>query len=89
MRPLPPRLCIAAAVLFSLLVLLLGAQNAPEAPKTPVKDFSKATAYKIVRVIDGDTVVLQLDGKQTSGPPTSSGSSLRTPVNRRASGGDM
>ena len=33
------------------------------APKIPVKDFSKATAYTVERVVDGDTVVLKIDGK--------------------------
>jgi hypothetical protein len=34
-------------------------------PQVPVKDFSKATAHKVVRVIDGDTIVVSLDGKET------------------------
>jgi micrococcal nuclease len=72
MRPLHARFAITGALLFTPLVLLVGAQNTPtppatpEPPKIPAKDFSKATAYKVLRVIDGDTVVLLLDGKQTS-----------------------
>ena len=36
---------------------------APPIPEKP--DFGKATAYKVVRVIDGDTIAVGIDGKET------------------------
>jgi micrococcal nuclease len=39
----------------------LGA-DAPHEP-TPLKNFKDAKAYKVVRVIDGDTVIINIDGK--------------------------
>jgi micrococcal nuclease len=49
-----------------LLVLLLRPRTTDEpAPRVPAKDFSKATAHKVLRVIDGDTVILNLDGDET------------------------
>ena len=35
-------------------------------PQIPVKDFSGMQAYKVVRVVDGDTVILLIHGKKTS-----------------------
>ena len=35
-------------------------------PQIPIKDFSGMQAYKVVRVVDGDTVILLIQGKETS-----------------------
>ncbi len=49
-----------------LTLLLAGFVQAQEScPPIPQKDFTGATAYKVVRVIDGDTAVLLMDGKET------------------------
>jgi len=34
-------------------------------PQIPIKDFSGMQSYKVVRVVDGDTVVLLIQGKET------------------------
>jgi len=34
-------------------------------PQIPIKDFSGMQAYKVVRIVDGDTVVLLIQGKKT------------------------
>src|SRR5262245_31186132 len=47
------------------LAILLADPPETTAPKIPVKDFSKATAHRVLRVIDGDTIVISLDGKET------------------------
>ena len=50
-----------------LTLLLAGFVQAQEpSPTIPQKDFTGATAYKVVRIVDGDTVVLLMDGKETT-----------------------
>ncbi|HLD35785.1 MAG TPA: thermonuclease family protein [Planctomycetota bacterium] len=39
------------------------AESSPTGPIYPVKEFSKHSVYKIVRVVDGDTVVISIDNK--------------------------
>ncbi|MFH1007533.1 MAG: hypothetical protein V1800_08530 [Candidatus Latescibacterota bacterium] len=36
------------------------------APEIPVRDFREQPSYQVVRVVDGDTVVLLIQDKQTS-----------------------
>src|SRR5262249_8329161 len=55
---------LSLALLAFLGTVALRAQQAPT-PKLPVKDWSGAKSHKVVRVIDGDTVVISLDGKET------------------------
>jgi len=61
------RQCVLSVVLLvmvlSCLVALCADVSPFAAPKIPVKDFSKATAYTVERIVDGDTVVLKIDGK--------------------------
>jgi micrococcal nuclease len=59
--PMNSRRCLLLAVLIGVPSLLLGL--APPAPDKP--DFSKSTAHKVVRVIDGDTIAVSIDGKET------------------------
>jgi micrococcal nuclease len=54
---------LAGVLLAVPFAVLLGAPPVP--PKLPVKDFSKATACKVLRIVDGDTIVVQLNGKAT------------------------
>ena len=61
------RYLLTLAVLIALLsctsvVFCADGPQAP-APEIPVKDFSKATAYTVERIVDGDTVVVKIDGK--------------------------
>jgi len=53
------------AVLVCVPVVLLLSAPSWEPPPSPRKDFSKATAHRVVRVIDGDTIVVSIDGKDT------------------------
>ena len=57
------RLSLIAVVGLTAGLFTLAADS-PEEP-TPLKDFKDAKPYKVVRVIDGDTVIIDLDGKQT------------------------
>ncbi|MDI6732541.1 MAG: thermonuclease family protein [Planctomycetota bacterium] len=54
-------LFIIVGCLISSLVSL-ASQQPP--PKYPVKDFKEQTAYKIIRVVDGDTILLLMDNKE-------------------------
>jgi micrococcal nuclease len=55
--------CILMVGLVAVLPVVLAGQ--PQPPLIPKPDASQP-AYKVIRVIDGDTVVIDLDGKQTS-----------------------
>lgn len=59
------RLTFLGIVLFGSVgsYLLIASQN--QIPEIPEKDFNDSEAYKIVRIIDGDTVVALIDGKET------------------------
>lgn len=60
---------LAGLVSFLLLVSAPfgpAAWSANIAPSIPLKDFSTASPCEVVRVVDGDTVVLLIDGKQTT-----------------------
>ena len=48
------------------LALLVGAGLAKAAATPPSTDFSTSHAHEVVRIVDGDTVVLLLDGKSTT-----------------------
>jgi len=60
-----------ALLVFVLLVTVVTAQEqgasglVPGRP-LPAKDFTGSPTYKVVRVVDGDTVVLLVDGKKTT-----------------------
>ena len=61
MRPLHVR-----AVLLLILVLLVAfvvRAEGKRAPALPVKDWKSATAFKVPRTIDGDTIEIEQDGK--------------------------
>ncbi len=53
----------AALLLLALLCIAVSAQETPRLPKP---DFPDATAAPVARVVDGDTVVLMLDGEETT-----------------------
>ena len=57
------RLSLIAVVALTAGLFALAADT-PEEP-TPRKDFKDAKPCKVVRVIDGDTVIIDLDGKET------------------------
>jgi micrococcal nuclease len=53
--------------LLILAVLLLGvfavqARDSPTAHRIPTKDWKDPTAFKVLRIIDGDTVVIEQNG---------------------------
>ena len=56
-------LTVLIALLSCTSVVLCADDPQAAAPKIPVKDFSKATAYTVERIVDGDTVVVKIDGK--------------------------
>ncbi|MGE0479560.1 MAG: thermonuclease family protein [Phycisphaerae bacterium] len=64
------RLCAASAALASLLAVQAFAQPTPPEPAGPptpplvVRDFRETPAFKVIRVVEGDTVVLSMDGRQ-------------------------
>ncbi len=41
-------------------------ETIPPAIPFPVKDFTEYTAYKVIRIVDGDTVRIDIDGTETS-----------------------
>ena len=41
----------------------LPAESSSTAPQYPVKDLNKQSVYKVIRVVDGDTVVISIDNK--------------------------
>ncbi|MCK5118502.1 MAG: thermonuclease family protein [Candidatus Latescibacteria bacterium] len=59
---------VAAIVLILFLAGLADSSPAISAtsPQTPIKNFSGMEAYKVVRVVDGDTVILLIHGEKTS-----------------------
>ena len=60
MRPLHVR---AALLLILVVLLALTADAEDKKPAIPVKDWKNATAFKVVRIIDGDTIEVEQDGK--------------------------
>ena len=48
------RPCLVAILIGVPLTLVLAAPPETTGPRLPINDFSKSTAYKVVRVIDGD-----------------------------------
>jgi micrococcal nuclease len=64
-----PALIVSALFFVGLLALGAAGQPTQEKPRLatpptmPVKDFSKAAAYEVERIVDGDTVELKMDGK--------------------------
>lgn len=56
------------SVLSSVLIIaaLIEAQTVATIPAYPVEDFTADTAYKVLKVIDGDTVKLNYNGKATN-----------------------
>ena len=52
--------------LFSLLLLVSAIAFAAQFVPYPTEDFSQDTAYKVLDVVDGDTVKIQYDGKPTT-----------------------
>ena len=59
------RLAVSFVALCLILFLsgLVYAQKSQ--PPIPAKDFSSSIAYKVERIVDGDTVVLLMEGKKT------------------------
>jgi micrococcal nuclease len=53
-----PLLLIPIALLVAFLARAEDKKSAP-----PVKDWSKTTAFKVLRTIDGDTIEIEQDGK--------------------------
>jgi micrococcal nuclease len=60
MRPLHVR---TALLLIPVLLVAFFAHADDKKPPIPVKDWSKATAFKVLRTIDGDTIEIEQDGK--------------------------
>ncbi len=57
---------LVSLAVLALALLLAGHSLAQELqPTIPTNDFTGAPAYKVIRIIDGDTVVLSMDGKET------------------------
>jgi micrococcal nuclease len=52
------------AVVGLMSALFVVGADAPSEP-TPLKDFKDAKAYKVVRVIDGDTVIVAIEESET------------------------
>lgn len=67
------RNAVAAVILIA--VIGAGATAPLTAPKYPASDFTGATAYRVVKIIDGDTVKLSINGK----PETVSLLGINTP----------
>ena len=62
-----PRRAVVLAGLLLVVGLLGSVAWAEDAiPAMPSKDFSVAQPYEVVRIVDGDTVVLLVNGKQTT-----------------------
>lgn len=58
------RFAVAAVPLFAVAsALLFQAYAQDKRPEIPVKDFAKHAAHQVVRIIDGDTVVVKVDDK--------------------------
>jgi len=47
-----------------LIESLVAQESQQAAPKYPAKDFKEQNAYQVVRVIDGDTIVILVDNKE-------------------------
>jgi len=63
-RSLPRRRIAGWQLLPVTLLGIAGSVRAADAPS--LRDFSKSQAEEVVRIVDGDTVVLLLDGKTTT-----------------------
>ncbi len=50
-------------LLIPLLLVALFAHGEDKKPALPVKDFKNATAFKVLRAIDGDAIEIEQDGK--------------------------
>jgi micrococcal nuclease len=61
MRPVHVR--AALLLIPALLAVVVLARAEDKTPAAPVKDFKGATAYKVPRVIDGDTIEIEQDVK--------------------------
>ncbi len=63
-----PALALAACFIvpFVLRVGALSGSDPKEAPQLPVKDFKSATAHKVIRTIDGDTIVVSVKGGEVT-----------------------
>jgi micrococcal nuclease len=57
------RLSLLAVLCLTAGLFALGTD--PSQEPTPLKGFKDAKAHKVVRIIDGDTVIIDLDGKET------------------------
>jgi endonuclease YncB( thermonuclease family) len=58
------RSCLVLTLVALPVAFLLAAPASEPAPKTAA-DFKGATAYQVVRIIDGDTVEIRIDGRDT------------------------
>ena len=54
---------IFLTIILLILVALPAFNNSSEAAQP---DFTGALSYKVIRVIDGDTIILDIDGKETT-----------------------
>ena len=53
-----------ASILVIVMLLTGWAGRAHTMPQIPVEDFTGQPAYQVVRVIDGDTVILLIEGQE-------------------------
>ena len=54
---------ISALSFILITTTLVDAQTVTTVPTYPVEDFTSDTTYKVLKVIDGDTVKLNYNGK--------------------------
>ena len=57
---------ISALIFVLIIAAFVEAQTITTIPTYPVEDFTADTAYKVLKVIDGDTVKLDYNGKETN-----------------------
>ena len=56
------KLSALMGLMLGLCFLAIGAEPEPgKLPKVQVPDFAKATAHPVVRIVDGDTIVVSID----------------------------
>jgi micrococcal nuclease len=56
---------LAALATAALVVVVGQATRGQNVPKPPARDFTGAPAYKVVRVVDGDTTIVRIGDQDT------------------------
>lgn len=63
MRPRHVRIPLLLIPVILAAAFLAHAEDKPKPPAIPAKDFKAATAFKVLRTIDGDTIEIEQNGK--------------------------